>query len=204
MITLSYRNYSVCIPKEESATTVPGETPIWIDISEDSLDDALEFCKSQILNDRKNDLVVLYDKTLPEHLIRQVNQLKTPRTEGGFGWKKIFPWESFVGAECDTVIYVGTGSLEAFSRAKLKLMIITVTSSQGKGYSDSFHNFDACLRKAVEIKLLHQQKIVEEKQNVAIGETRASTLDSESFRVDSIESTGMLPKIHRRYRLFID
>ena len=199
---LHIRNYSVCIPKEESATSVPGEKPIWIEISEDRLLDALEFCRGQILNDKRNDLVVLYDRTLPESLIRQVNQLKTPRIEGGFGWKKIVPWESFVGAECDTVIYVGTGSLEAFSRAKLKLMIITVpTANQTR---DSFHNFDACLRKAVEIKLLHQQKIVEEKQNVAIGETRASTLDSESFRVDSIESTGMLPKIHRRYRLFID
>ena len=77
------RNYSVCIPKEESATTVSGEKPIWIDISEDRLLDALEFCRDQILNDKRSDLVVLYDSTLPESLIRQVQQLKTPRTEGG-------------------------------------------------------------------------------------------------------------------------
>ena len=82
------------------------------------------------------------------------------RTAGGFGWKKVVPWESFVGAECDTVIYVGTGSLEAFSRAKLKLMIITVpTTSQGR---DSFHNFDACLRQSVEKNLLQKQILVED------------------------------------------
>ena len=130
---------------------------MWIDISEDRLLDALEFCRDQILNDKRNDLVVLYDRTLPESLIEQVNHLKTPRSEGGFGWKKIVPWDSFVGAECDSVIYVGTGSLEAFSRAKLKLMIVTVTSSQGRGYSDSFHNFGACLRHSVEKKLLQKE-----------------------------------------------
>ena len=164
-LTLFIRIYSVCIPKEESATSVPGEKPIWIDITEDRLPDALEFCRDQILNDRRNDLVVLYDRTLPESLIGQVNHLKTPRSEGGFGWKKVVPWESFVGAECDTVIYVGTGSLEAFSRAKLKLMIITVpTTSHAR---DRFHNFDACLRKAVDEKLL-QKQILEEKQNAEI------------------------------------
>ena len=156
-MSLYIRNYSLSIPKEESATSVPGEKPIWIDISEDLLQDALEFCREQILNDRKNELVVLYDMTLPEKLISQVNQLKTPRQEGGFGWKKVVPWESFVGAECDTVIYVGTGSLEAFSRAKLKLMIITVPStSQAR---DSFHNFDACLRQSVEKNLLQKQTL---------------------------------------------
>ena len=147
------------MPKEESATSIPGEKPIWIDIPEDRLQDALEVCKDKILDDKKNDLVVLYDSTLPDHLIRQINQLKTPRSEGGFGWKKVVPWESFVGAECDTVIYVGTGSLEAFSRAKLKLMIITVPStSQGR---DSFHNFDACLRQSVENKLLKKENLKE-------------------------------------------
>ena len=140
--------------------------------------DALEFCKIKILNDRKNDLVVLYDSNLPEHLIRQINQLKTPRTEGGYGWKKIVPWESYVGAECDTVIYVGTGSLEAFSRAKLKLMIITVpTTSHTR---DRFHNFDACLRKAVDEKLL-QKQILKEKQNDEI----ETPLLRQNSRVDS-------------------
>ena len=193
----------MCIPKEESATSVPGEKPIWIDISEDRLPDALEFCRGQILNDRRSDLVVLYDRTLPESLIRQVNQLKMPRSEGGFGWKRIVPWESFVGAECDTVIYVGTGSLEAFSRAKLKLMIITITPSQGRGYSDSVHNFDACLRKSVKKKLLIKQTL-KEKQSDVPEERRTSTselkttLNSQNSRVDLIDSEEMLPNIPSR------
>ena len=110
-----------------SATTVLGEKPLWIDVEDESLKKALEFCRDQTLNDKKNDLVLLYDKGLPEHLVEELNELKRPRKEGGYGWKKIVPWESFVGGECDTVVYVGSGSLEAFSRARLKLMIITVS-----------------------------------------------------------------------------
>ena len=198
-MTVSFRNYSLCIPKEESATTVPGEKPIWIDVTEDRLLDALEFCRDQILNDRRNDLVVLYDRTLPEHLIGQVNRLKIPRTEGGFGWKKVVPWESFVGAECDTVIYVGTGSLEAFSRAKLKLMIITIAPSQGRSDSDSF-TFDACLKKSVEKKLL-QKQILGEKHHDVFEETVPltseieTTSDPQNSRLDFEE---MLSNIHWR------
>ena len=134
---------------------------MWIDISEDRLSDALEFCKDQILNDKRSDLVVLYDSSLPEHLIRQIIQLKTPRTEGGFGWKKIVPWESFVGGECDTVVYVGSGSLEAFSRARLKLMIITVSPREQRGDTlNIFCGYNVGLKNSVEKDLL-ENKIVE-------------------------------------------
>ena len=125
------RIYSVSIPKEVSASTVGGEPPLWIDAAEDQLMEALKFCKDQTLNDRKSDLVLLYDSTLPQHIKGKLTQLMKPRNEGGFGWKKILTWESFVGAECDTVVYVGSGSLEAFSRARLKLMIIIHSLSSG-------------------------------------------------------------------------
>ena len=121
-----HRIYTVSIPREESATTVAGEKPLWIDVEGERLREALEICRDKTLNDRRNDLVLLYDKNLSQHLIGELYQLKKPRKEGGFGWKKVLPWESFVGGECDTVVYVGSGSLEAFSRARLKLMIITV------------------------------------------------------------------------------
>ena len=71
----SHRNYSVSIPKEESATTVVGEKPLWIDVDEESLKEALEFCREQTLNDKRSDLVLLYDKKLPEHLVDQLGQL---------------------------------------------------------------------------------------------------------------------------------
>ena len=123
--------------------------------------------------------------------------MKIPRTEGGFGWKKVVPWESFVGAECDSVIYVGTGSLEAFSRAKLKLMIITIAPRQGRGYSVDSFTFDACLRKSVEKKLL-QKQVLEEKHNDGFEETVTltseikTTLDPQNSRLE------MLSNIHWR------
>ena len=65
-------NYSLSIPKEESATSVPGEKPMWTNISEDLLHEALEFCREQILNDKKNDLVVkAFGKNLTEDVLEK-------------------------------------------------------------------------------------------------------------------------------------
>ena len=121
----------------------------------------MQFCRDQTLNDKRSDLVLLYDKNLPEHLVEQLAQLKRPRKEGGFGWKKVVPWESFVGGECDTVVYVGSGSLEAFSRARLKLMIITVSPREQRGdIVNNFYGYNAGLRNSVEKNLL-EKKILE-------------------------------------------
>ena len=127
-------------------------------MEEENLKEALEFCRDQTKNDKRSDLVLLYDKNLPEHLVRELKQLKTPRTEGGFGWKKVVPWESFVGGECDTVVYVGSGSLEAFSRARLKLMIITVSPREQRGDTvNNFYGYNAGLRNSVERNLLEKK-----------------------------------------------
>ena len=113
------------------------------------------------MNDKKSDLVLLYDKNLPEHLVRELAKLKRPRKEDGFGWKKVVPWESFIGGECDTVVYVGSGSLEAFSRARLKLMIITVSPREQRGDTvNNFYGYNAGLKNSVEKNLL-EKKILE-------------------------------------------
>ena len=101
-----------------------------MDVSEDRLRAALEHSRTLTLQDRRNDLTLLYDMSLPEHLVRDLLGLRRPRKEGGFGWRRVVPWESFIGGECDTVVYVGSGSLEAFSRARLKLIIITISPNQ--------------------------------------------------------------------------
>ena len=117
------------------------------------------------MDDKRSDLVLLYDKNLPEHLVRNLAQLKRPRKEGGFGWKKVVPWESFIGGECDTVVYVGSGSLEAFSRARLKLMIITVSPREQRGDTvNNFYGYNAGLRNSVEKNLL-EKKIFEKRGN---------------------------------------
>ena len=149
------------IPKEQSATIVTGEKPLWIDVEEESLKEALEFCRDQTLNDKRNDLVLLYDKNLPGEMAEELTHLKRPRKEGGFGWKKIVPWESFVGGECDTVVYVGSGSLEAFSRARLKLMIITISPREQRGETvKNFFVYNASLKNSAGKKLL-EKKVIE-------------------------------------------
>ena len=158
----SRRNYVISIPEEESATIVPGEKPLWIDVEDKRLSKALEFCKDRTLKDKRSDLVVLYDKNLPEHIVGYLCSLQRPRKEGGFGWKKVVPWESFVGGECDTVVYVGSGSLEAFSRARLKLMIITVSPREQRGDTvNNFYVYNVGLKNSVEKNLL-ERKILED------------------------------------------
>ena len=118
------------------------------------------------MNDKRSDLVLLYDKNLPEHLVREIQQLKRPRKEGGYGWKKIVPWESFVGGECDTVVYVGSGSLEAFSRARLKLMIITVSPREQRGDTvNNFYGYNAGLKYSVEKNLLEKKTFETKKKD---------------------------------------
>ena len=122
--------------------------------------EALDICQQQTLNDKKNDLVLLYDKDLPEQLKEKLNKLMKPRKSGGFGWKKVLPWESFVGGECDTVVYVGPGNLEAFSRAKLKLMIITVSpSEQNKDKFFHYYRYVVALQDSVEKNLLENKRL---------------------------------------------
>ena len=110
------------------------------------------------MNDKRSDLVLLYDKNLPEHLVGELDQLKRKRKDGGFGWKTVVPWESFVGGECDTVVYVGSGSLEAFSRARLKLMIITVSPREQRGDTvNNFYVYNVGLKNSVEKNLLEKK-----------------------------------------------
>ena len=146
------------------------------------------------MNDKRNDLVLLYDKNLPEQLVGELHRLKKPRKEGGFGWKKVVPWESFVGGECDTVVYVGSGSLEAFSRARLKLMIITVSPREQRGDTvNNFYGYNAGLKNSVEKNLL-EKKIFEKTEEDSplldsVLETSNETQINSSENLTDIEQT---------------
>ena len=141
------------------------------------------------MNDRRSDLVLLYDKNLPEQLVDQLGQLKRPRKEGGFGWKKVVPWESFIGGECDTVVYVGSGSLEAFSRARLKLMIITVSPREQRGdIVNNFYGYNVGLRKSVEKNLLEKKTLENTRKDSVQEISNESQINSSEYNAD-IEQT---------------
>ena len=65
----------------------------------------------------------------------------------------------FHGSECDTVIYVGSGHLEAFTRARLKLFIITLAESPPNvatgNYKSWYMQYQASLTKAAENELIN-------------------------------------------------
>ena len=188
MLIIFNRIYSFSIPGEESATSITGDKPLWLDVEEDQLDEALRFCKEQTLNDKKNELVLLYDKDLPKDIIERLVELKYSRASGGFGWKYILPSEAFVGGECDTVVYVGAGDLEAFSRAKLKLMIITVFSDRSSSvYKCNFYNYQKKLQDALEKGLLRTRE-----------EIADNDLDDDSTSqiTSSLDQSVHIPELH--------
>ena len=154
----------------------------------------MEFCRDQTLNDKRNDLVLLYDKNLPEHLVRELHQLKRPRKEGGFGWKKVVPWESFIGGECDTVVYVGSGSLEAFSRARLKLMIITVSPREQRGdIVNNFYSFNAGLKNSVEKNLLEKKKIEKTRVDSLLEIVNETSAEGQNDSLEDNDESEQLP-----------
>ena len=149
------------------------------------------------MNDKRSDLVLLYDKNLPEYLVRELAQLKRPRKEKGFGWKKIVPWESFVGGECDTVVYVGSGSLEAFSRARLKLMIITVSPREQRDETvKNFFGFFVGLKNSEEKNLLEKKTIEKTREDSSL----LDFLTSNENQNDLLENNEQTPLVFNQRR----
>eukprot|EP00092_Neocalanus_flemingeri_P019101 GFUD01020691.1.p1 GENE.GFUD01020691.1~~GFUD01020691.1.p1 ORF type:complete len:768 (+),score=204.79 GFUD01020691.1:229-2532(+) len=148
---------------EEPATCVVGEKPVWIDIAEDeaNIKPALEQLKKYIENDKKSEMVLLYDRFLSAASKEILNNLGKPRTQGGFGWK-VMEERLFHGHECDTVIYVGSGHLEAFTRAKLKLLIVTFSEKlEDKQW---YNTYQSALSSAVQEKLIKKEVLVIEQE----------------------------------------
>ena len=149
------------------------------------------------MNDKRRDLTLLYDKNLPEQLVRELAQLKRPRKEGGFGWKKVVPWESFIGGECDTVVYVGSGSLEAFSRARLKLMIITVSPREQRGDTvKNFFGFYVGLKNSVEKNLLEKKIIEKTREDSALPDmVQETSNESQNDPLENEDDSEQIPLI---------
>ena len=102
--------------------------------------------KKYVENDKKSEMVLLYDPSLSKESRKMLESLEMARTSGGFGWK-VMEERQFHGCECDTVIYVGSGHLEAFTRARLKLIIITVSENMKNDWYNTYHYALICAEK---------------------------------------------------------
>ena len=109
---------------EENSSCVPGKYPLWIDLGfnnsgvqfnfERALEKALELMDC-------NEVRLLYDGHFEEELRSLLMKRKLKHFK-----KTIIAQDEkcFRGCEADGVVYLGSGHLEAFSRAKLELGII--------------------------------------------------------------------------------
>ena len=145
---------------EVPETDAVGEKPIWMDIADEKelLRPALEHIKKCLENDKKNQKILLFDKNLSLETKNTLENIKEPRSKGGFAWD-VMEERLFHGSECDTVIYVGSGHLEAFTRARLKLFIITLaekTQNVATGNDNSWYmQYQDSLAKAAEKELVN-------------------------------------------------
>ena len=138
---------------EKPATDIDGNLPVWIDVNKDKkkILPALHKLKKYIEHDRKSNVFLLYDIFLSEEIKQMLNPLAEPRSKGGFGWK-VMEEKPFHGHECDIVFYVGSGHLEAFTRALVKLFIVTLT--EGDKRNPWYKTYQSALNSAFREKII--------------------------------------------------
>ena len=132
--------------KEIPETNIDGDKPVWIDIEKNTakLESALKYIQEKLKNDQKNEKVLLYDKDLPLQ-----TQTFLRDSQKKFRYKEVTEERLFHGCQTDTIIYVGSGHLEAFTRPKLKLFIVSL-----EGSVFWYRKFQPALSKAASKELL--------------------------------------------------
>ena len=138
---------------ERHVPFTPGDFPIWIDLgcqTELDLSPIMSAVDKMIVLTAiwSFDSVLLYDGKLPEPVVKFLKSLKKP--------KRVMDEKYFHGGESNAVIYVGSGHLEAFSRAKLMLGIITYCDSKENMW---YVRYTKALAMAVEQKILLKKDI---------------------------------------------
>ena len=116
--------------EEVSVACVAGDFPLWIDlgcpdtVDTDAIGEALKIMLEKTVKATRNEKILLFDGFLPKEIVEflfsfgETNQLKVQDEK------------YYNGCETDAVIYFGSGHLEAFSRPKLQLCIITCFFNQ--------------------------------------------------------------------------
>ena len=133
---------------------ISGVFPVWIDLGcEDSLETKLLAAIKQIISRGKmipqSELRVLYDGKVSQSILSFLENDDDLRNKVKFENEK-----DFRGCECTGVIYIGAGHLEAFTRAKQMLAIITYCNSPPhKWYKKYVDALGKCVDENLLIKL---------------------------------------------------
>ena len=83
---------------EENIPCLQGDHPVWIDLGSDydHLENAVKKLKSHTTMYPKSEVVLLYDDTLNDEILRKIKKA------WGENWA-MFNWKDYVGCECDAV-----------------------------------------------------------------------------------------------------
>ena len=143
------------VGRESEGTDLVGDKPVWIDIGTDiaKIGPAIVQLKRHTKHDIASHTLLLCDKFnfLPEGVEEALRSVA--EAEG----LEIMEEKEFHGCECDTVFYFGSGHLEAFTRARQKLFIVTF--SKGGVNNTWYNNYKAALTKAETENLVKKESI---------------------------------------------
>ena len=115
---------------EVSVACVAGHFPLWMDlgcldiVDKNAIEAALETMLKATVKAGRNEKILLFDGCLPKEVVELLLSF------GKTNHLKVQDEKYFHGCETDAVIYFGSGHLEAFSRPKLQLCIITCFFNQ--------------------------------------------------------------------------
>ena len=143
---------------EENSSCVPGKYPLWIDLgfNNSGVQFNIERALKKVLELMDcNEIRLLYDGHFEEELRSLLIKIKFK----DFKKKIIVQDEKFFrGCEADGVVYLGSGHLEAFSRAKLELGIILCCNLSS--FKDRYYKYRNALTTASDkiIKKLDLEK----------------------------------------------
>ena len=143
--------YLTTEPNETPAPCLLGDMPIWrdlgcsIEIDMAKVKESVQQMLKELDRYSGKEMALLYDSNLPKKIQEYLESVKKPK----YNMKEKY----FKGSESNAVIYFGTGHLEAFSRAKQMLAIITYCNDPGQLW---YQRYNKSLEKAAEEGLLRK------------------------------------------------
>ena len=117
------------------ATDVIGELPSFVDLGEVTnltwLRETLYHIKVKLELERRREVVLMYDPFLTDcsSLISDQTKRLLHNMADELKWDALM-FNELIGEEADTIVYVGSGLLEAFRRAKVRLCIVLMFNQQ--------------------------------------------------------------------------
>ena len=129
---------------ERPGIDAPGEKVRWLDLGclpdVTKVKEAVLTVKAEILKRgiKKEDIVVLHDRDINDNQVKAAQDVLT--NHGNWKSLEVLEERLFHGCERNTVVYLGAGHMEAFTRPLVHLFVITWTENHANPWYKAYHD----------------------------------------------------------------